>query len=29
MMMNEFLKPDVVELHRQLNRLIEAKICDP
>jgi hypothetical protein len=29
MMMDEFLLPNVVERHRQLNRLIKAVICDP
>jgi hypothetical protein len=29
MMMDEFLKPDMVEQHRRLNRLIEAAICHP
>jgi hypothetical protein len=29
MMMDEFLTPDMVEQHRQLNWLIEAAICDP
>jgi hypothetical protein len=29
MMTNEFSPPNVVERHRQLNRLIEAAICDP
>jgi hypothetical protein len=28
MMMDEFSTPDVVEQHRQLNRLIKAAICD-
>jgi hypothetical protein len=28
-MMNEFSKPDMVEQNCQLNRLIEAAICDP
>jgi hypothetical protein len=29
MMMDEFFTPDVVEQHSQLNRWIEAAICDP
>jgi hypothetical protein len=29
MMMDEFLMPDVVEQHRQLNKLIKVAICDP
>jgi hypothetical protein len=28
MMVDEFLPPNMVERHRQLNRLIEAAICD-
>jgi hypothetical protein len=29
MMTDEFFLPNVVERHHQLNRLIEAAICDP
>jgi cobalamin biosynthesis protein CobT len=29
MMTDEFLPPNVVEWHRQLNRLIDIAICDP